>query len=118
MPEVVCQPALLNQALLNLCVNAVEAMDARGGRLTVRTSPSGDGVCIEVVDDGRGIEPGHLPRIFDPFFTTKPVGAGTGLGLAVAFGIVQQHHGTLTATSTPGVGSCFRIELPARPAPR
>ncbi|MBK7145937.1 MAG: hemerythrin domain-containing protein [Xanthomonadales bacterium] len=115
VPEVVCQPALLNQVLLNLCVNAVEAMDARGGQLTVRTGPCGDGVCIEVADDGRGIAPEHLPHIFEPFFTTKPVGSGTGLGLAVAYGIVQQHQGTLTATSTPGVGSCFHIELPARP---
>ena len=116
--EVVCLPGLLNQALLNLCVNAVEAMGERGGRLTVRTGPSGEGVCIEVADEGCGIAPEHLPRIFDPFFTTKPAGSGTGLGLAVAYGIVQQHHGMLTVASTSGSGSCFRIELPLRPPQR
>jgi two-component system NtrC family sensor kinase len=100
---------------MNLFVNAAQAMpDERRGTIRVRTGSAGDdeGVWIEIDDNGRGIPPDVIDRIFDPFFTTKPVGKGTGLGLALSYGIVQNHHGNITVSSTPGAGTTFRITLP------
>ena len=93
--------------LLNLVINAEQAMtitaDGRG-TLVVRTWHDGerDVVLLEVSDDGPGLAPEVLPRIFDPFFTTKDVGKGTGLGLTVAYAIVQEHGGAITSQSAPG----------------
>ncbi len=103
----------LAQVFLNLIANAADAL-GDAGTVTVRTRPEGEGVVVEVEDDGAGIEPEHLERIFDPFFTTKDVGKGTGLGLSVTYGIVTRHGGTITVTSDPGRGTCFRVELPVR----
>jgi signal transduction histidine kinase len=69
-------------------------------------------VWIEVADDGAGIPAAIMDKIFDPFFTTKPVGKGTGLGLSLSYGIVQKHNGRISVSSTPGVGTTFRITLP------
>ena len=68
----------------------------------------------DVIFNGQGIPADLIDRIFDPFFTTKPIGKGTGLGLALSYGIVQKHHGNITASSTPGAGTTFRITLPAQ----
>ena len=120
LPAVLCHPGKLNQVLLNLLLNAVDACGP-GGAVTVRSRPEdGRGVVVEVADDGCGIKPEHLPRLFEPFFTTKPLGQGTGLGLATAFGIVRDHGGSIEVDSAPGRGSTFRVRLPLRPphAPR
>ena len=113
LPLVECLPSQLNQVFMNLFVNAAQSIpDGRRGTLSVRTGHAGEQVWIEVEDDGCGIPPEVLDRIFDPFFTTKPVGKGTGLGLALSYGIIQKHHGTITASSPPGSGTTFRITLP------
>ena len=115
LPLVECQLSQLNQVFMNLFVNAAQAMpDERRGTIRVRTGSAGDTVWIEIDDNGRGIPPDLIDRIFDPFFTTKPIGKGTGLGLALSYGIVQKHHGNITASSTPGAGTTFRITLPAQ----
>ncbi|MBN2023030.1 MAG: cache domain-containing protein [Pirellulales bacterium] len=101
----------LQQVLLNLALNACEAM-TEGGTLVIATSLADHRVVIEVTDTGCGIAPEHLDKIFDPFFTTKPVGKGTGLGLSVSSAIVQQHDGTLEVRSSPGKGTTFSIALP------
>jgi signal transduction histidine kinase len=113
----------LQQALTNLVVNAVQAMPA-GGCVSISVErrharppsdhggPEGEWLCVAVQDDGVGIPPEHLGRIFEPFFTTKDVGDGTGLGLAVTWGIVHEHGGWIAVESEVGRGSCFRILLP------
>lgn len=112
LPDVHCLPSELNQVFLNMLVNAAQAIDGDRGTITLRTGTDGEQVWVEIADTGAGIPPENLSRIFDPFFTTKPIGQGTGLGLSLSYGIVQKHHGKITATSTPGQGSCFRITLP------
>jgi two-component system, NtrC family, sensor kinase len=101
----------LQQVLLNLTLNACEAMP-KGGTITIRTRCWDETIVVEVVDTGCGIKPEYLDKLFEPFFTTKPVGKGTGLGLAVSFGIVEQHGGTLEVETQEGKGSTFRIKLP------
>ena len=125
LPHVFADPHQLQQVLLNLVINAEQAMTTTAGRgtLVVRTWHDGerDVVLLEVSDDGPGLAPEVLPRIFDPFFTTKEVGQGTGLGLTVAYAIIQEHGGAITAHSAPGEGATFRIELPTastKPAKR
>lgn len=114
LPLVTCLPAKINQALLNLVVNAIDAC-APGGRVVVSTRPAPEGVRIDVVDDGVGIDPAILGRVFDPFFTTRPPGQGTGLGLSTSYGIVHEHGGRIEVSSTPGLGARFTILLPTRP---
>jgi signal transduction histidine kinase len=112
LPAVRCHPGKVNQVFLNVLLNAAQAC-APGGVVQARTRPDAPGaVVVEVEDDGAGIRPEHLPRVFEPFFTTKPVGQGTGLGLAVSYGVVRDHGGTITAESESGRGSLFRIRLP------
>jgi signal transduction histidine kinase len=84
-----------------------------GGRIVVATCVQAEGVSVEIADTGHGIKPEVLERIFEPFFTTKPVGQGTGLGLAVTYGIVQQHGGSIEVESEEGKGTKFIITLPA-----
>ena len=115
LPPVVCAPAQINQVVLNLLVNAMQAIEQTGrnaGQITIVTRQSGDDVVLEISDDGGGIPEEIRARIFDPFFTTKPVGQGTGLGLAISQGIVADHGGRIEVESTPGRGSLFRIVLP------
>jgi two-component system, cell cycle sensor histidine kinase and response regulator CckA len=125
IPSIYADHSQLHQALLNLCVNARDAMQS-GGVLTISTSMhTGSSVrnrhpdavadsyiCIEVVDTGAGMAAGVRNRIFEPFFTTKENGKGTGLGLAVVFGIVQTHHGFIDVESELGKGATFRLYLP------
>jgi signal transduction histidine kinase len=116
LPLVPADLQQLNHVFLNLVLNAADAMEGRG-TLTLKTRVSGNGryVQVEVTDTGPGIPGAILPRIFDPFFTTKEEGRGTGLGLSVAYGVVQNHGGRLTVCSAPGEGSAFVMELPLVP---
>jgi len=116
MPSIHCDSAQIQQVLLALLMNAVEAMP-RGGRLKVEAAydPERREARIVVSDDGMGIPEEALPHIFEPFFTTKAEGKGVGLGLAVAFGIVQQHGGKIAVSSTPQKGTTFTVTLPEKP---
>jgi PAS domain S-box-containing protein len=116
LPPVECYPGKINQVVMNLLLNAIDACKA-GGRVTVRTRPATDGVEIDVVDTGHGIDPSIRDRIFDPFFTTKPIGQGTGLGLSTSYGIVKAHGGRIDVESSPGQGSRFTVRLPLSPSP-
>jgi PAS domain S-box-containing protein len=101
----------LQQVFLNLFLNARDAM-SKGGWLSVSTDVNGNEAVVEVGDTGAGIPSEHLARIYDPFFTTKPEGRGTGLGLSVTYGIVQEHGGSLSCASDIGHGTTFRLVLP------
>jgi PAS domain S-box-containing protein len=117
LPLVTCYPARINQVVLNLLSNAVDAC-GENGKVTVRTCTGPRGVEIHVVDTGCGIPPAIRDKIFDPFFTTKPPGKGTGLGLSISHGIVEDHGGTIEVESAAGEGSHFTVTLPLRPPPR
>ena len=120
-------PTQIHQVLVNLCINAAQAMEIRGGQLSIREQlvvldglepdrrphlVPGSYLALSVSDTGEGIDPEVLPRIFEPFFTTKDQGKGTGLGLAVAYGIVTDHGGVITVESEPGRGARFDVYLP------
>jgi PAS domain S-box-containing protein len=111
LPPIDYAPAKINQVLINLIVNAIDACSA-GGKVTVRTRPNDRTVMVQVIDNGRGIEPAIREKIFDPYFTTKPQGQGTGLGLSISYGIVAEHGGKIEIESTPGQGSTFTMHLP------
>ena len=117
LPNVFADPHQIQQVLLNLIINAEQAMLAANGRglLIVRTwqDPERESVVLEVNDDGPGVPDEVQKKIFDPFFTTKDVGKGTGLGLTVAYAIVSEHGGRLWIDSSAGRGASFYIELPA-----
>lgn len=113
LPEVECIASQINQVIMNLLVNAAQAIE-QFGRITLRTGQEGDWVWLEVEDSGKGIESRLLNRIYEPFFTTKPVGKGTGLGLSLSYNIVQKHHGRIEVDSEPGRGTRFRVWLPVR----
>jgi two-component system cell cycle sensor histidine kinase/response regulator CckA len=132
LPLIRADKTQLENAVINLVVNARDAVQsAGGGTIRMRTARvttaeaaamgynggAGDLALIEVSDDGPGIEPEVIGKIFDPFFTTKPIGEGTGLGLATVFGIVKQCDGWVTVASKPGCGATFRIFLPVYIAP-
>jgi PAS domain S-box-containing protein len=102
----------IQQVFFNLVLNARDAM-MRGGWLTLRTHADADTVVVEVADTGHGIKREDIKRIYDPFFTTKGIGRGTGLGLSVSYGIVQEHGGAIFVESVPGKGSTFQVALPA-----
>ncbi len=111
LPVVLGDGGQLQQAIVALATNAIDAMPD-GGTLTLRALQSGTRVLVEVKDSGIGIAPENMTKIFDPFFTTKDVGQGTGLGLAVCYGILSDHGGRLDVRSTIGVGTTFTITLP------
>jgi two-component system NtrC family sensor kinase len=111
LPLVLGDEGQLQQAVIALATNAIDAMPD-GGTLTLHASTSGQNVIVEITDSGLGISAENLAKIFDPFFTTKDVGSGTGLGLAVCYGIVSEHGGRLDVRSTVGVGTTFTISLP------
>jgi signal transduction histidine kinase len=103
----------LQQIIVNLANNSFDAV-GDGGRVVLRTLEDDGGISIEVVDDGPGIPDAIKPRIFDPFFTTKEVGAGTGLGLSLAYEMVQKHGGTIAVETGPGSGTTMRIHFPVQ----
>jgi len=120
LPSVLADPHQLEQVFLNLLLNAEQAMleGKAGGRIILSTTVSRDGrmVHAEVIDDGPGIPQDALPHVFEPFFSTKPVGSGTGLGLSVSYGIVEEHGGHLVVESRPG-RTVFRLEVPVAQSP-
>ncbi|HET9452102.1 MAG TPA: ATP-binding protein [Aggregicoccus sp.] len=120
VPAVMAEEGRLGQVLLNLVVNAAQAIpegNVEGNEIFLFTARAPDGrVVIGVRDSGAGIPPEVLPRIFDPFFTTKPVGRGTGLGLSISHSLVAGMGGEIQVESSPGQGTTFRVLLPAAPA--
>lgn len=126
LPMAYGKPHKIQQVLLNLITNALYAMKEKPGTtLTVRTSlhlpntrarhrraPAPSFVCVDVIDEGEGIEADHLTKIFDPFFTTKKQGEGTGLGLSISYGIVKEYGGRIDVESTPGKGTRMSVILP------
>ena len=111
LPVITGDPSQLNQVLINLVVNAIHAMPT-GGRLTIKTGAESNTVYLEVQDTGTGIPESIRDKIFLPFFTTKEVDQGTGLGLAVVYGIVQEHGGHIALTSHERQGTTFKIKFP------
>ena len=127
LPHIAADTALVEQIVMNLAINSRDAMP-KGGKLLLETlavdldsisarrhpeGRAGRFVCLIVTDTGCGMEPGLIRRIFEPFFTTKEMGKGTGLGLATVYAVVKQHHGWIEVQSEVGVGSAFKIYLPA-----
>ena len=117
LPRVKADPLLLQQALLNIVLNAEQAIGTTGGRIetstSVRRDASGAHVVVQIRDTGQGIPTAAMPRLFEPFFTTKEVGKGTGLGLAITYGIIQEHGGRISASNHPEGGAVFTVQLPA-----
>jgi CheY-like chemotaxis protein len=118
LPRVMANRGEIEQVVLNVVVNAEQAMRAERGerRLIVRTRPTSEGAAVHVVDNGPGMSPHQLERIFDPFYTTKDPGEGTGLGLALVHTIIAEHGGNIHVESEIGKGTAFRIDLPRAPA--
>jgi two-component system NtrC family sensor kinase len=110
---ILCYPGPLNQVLMNVLSNAIDAIEGQG-EITVGTAAEGSMLRIRVADTGKGMAPAVRERIFEPFFTTKPVGQGTGLGLSISYGIVQRHGGRIDVRSDPGAGTEVSIRIPLR----
>lgn len=117
VPSISCHAGRVNQVIMNMLVNAAQAMPEAGGQITLSTGVQDQEVVITIADTGNGIPPQNLTRIFDPFFTTKEVGSGTGLGLSISHGIIQEHGGRIEVESIVGEGTTFRIILPLTAAP-
>jgi signal transduction histidine kinase len=110
-------PTQINQVVLNLLVNAFQAIESArrpAGRICIRTQRVLGDMLLEIKDNGTGIKSEHLGKLFDPFFTTKDVGEGTGLGLSISHHIITAHGGRIEVESQPGEGACFRIYLPLK----
>jgi len=121
MPEILVDQGQLGQVLINLLLNAQQALDGvpageRERVIRIDACAGAQEIVIEISDTGQGIEPEHLARVFDPFFTTKEPGSGTGLGLSVSYGIIERHGGTIGVKSELGQGTTLTIELPCRSA--
>ena len=115
LPKVMMDGSQMQQVFTNIILNAAEAIDGEG-ELTVVTRVEYDGEFLEIIfkDTGCGIPEDVIEKVFDPFFTTKEVGRGTGLGLAVSYGIVGRHKGTIYVKSKPGKGTTFIVRLPLK----
>jgi PAS domain S-box-containing protein len=114
IPPIECYPQRLNQVFMNILVNAAQAIENKG-EIRITTRADNEHVEIKISDTGTGIPPDVLPKIFDPFFTTKDVGKGTGLGLNMAYNIIQKHKGTIDVESEAGKGTTFIIRLQIEP---
>jgi signal transduction histidine kinase len=108
-----CYPSKLNQVIMNVMTNSIQAIDGKG-EIFIQTVSSGIGIKIIIKDNGKGMTPEVQEHIFEPFFTTKEVGQGTGLGLSISYGIIEQHEGNIDVISEPGKGTEFIISLPRR----
>ena len=115
LPEICASPSEIQQVLLNLINNAIDAIGQGGGTVEITSRHEGDKVVIDVADTGHGIPPSVMARIFDPFFTTKPVGKGTGLGLSICYGIIKKMGGDITVNSAVDLGTTFHVHLPLPP---
>ncbi|WP_309894207.1 ATP-binding protein [Archangium sp.] len=113
LPPLVGQARQIGQVLVNLIVNAAQALPEKGGVVKVSTQARSGEVLVRVRDNGLGMSAEVRDKLFQPFFTTKPVGQGTGLGLAVAYGIITAHGGSIEVESEPGKGTCFTVRLPS-----
>lgn len=113
IPAVECYPGLLGQVLLNLVVNAAQAVQGDEGRVVVSTRTEGESIEISVADNGHGIRPEDQAKIFTAGFSTKPLGEGTGIGLALSHEIIEDtHHGSIRFESEPGKGTIFHVRIP------
>lgn len=112
LPTIHASPSEMQQVLLNLINNAVDAMEKSGGSIDITTRLDGAHVVLDVADTGPGIPQANLARIFDPFFTTKAVGKGTGLGLSICYGIIHKMGGEISVNSAVGIGAVFHIRIP------
>ena len=112
LPTIHASPSEMQQVLLNLINNAVDAMEKSGGNIDITTRVDGANVVLDVGDTGPGIPQSNLARIFDPFFTTKAVGKGTGLGLSICYGIIHKIGGEISVNSAVGMGAVFHIRVP------
>jgi two-component system NtrC family sensor kinase len=113
LPAVKGNPAELEQVILNLILNALDAVDEQTGAIFLKTHRSdSDRIVLEVIDNGCGIDADNLPKIFDPFYTTKALGQGVGIGLSTCYHIIQAHGGEISVDSAPGNGAAFKITLP------
>lgn len=113
LPMIIIDPSQVERVFLNLIINAAEAMNGTGTlKITTTLNPSTRSIDIDVKDTGQGISPENMEKIFDPFFTTKETGHGVGLGLAISYGIVQEHRGSLKVESELGKGTTFTVSLP------
>jgi hypothetical protein len=116
LPLLNCYPGKINQVLMNLINNSIQAIKAKGQHhnesITIQTTDNPENIIIEITDTGIGISLELKQRIFEPFFTTKEVGEGTGLGLSIVFGIIEDHHGEINVHSEPGRGTTFILTLP------
>jgi len=118
LPPIVCVPSQISQVILNLLINATQAIEtsrhSQRGAIRFTSKREGEMAILTVTDNGSGIAPESLPRLFDPFFTTKPVGEGTGLGLSISHGIISGHGGRIDVESRPDAGTTFRVILPLK----
>jgi signal transduction histidine kinase len=114
VPEILCYPRHINQVFMNIIVNAAQAIE-KEGEIRISTQNKDEFVQIRIEDSGCGMTPEQVNRVFEPFFTTKPVGTGTGLGLHIAYQIIQQHQGQIDVISRPGQGTTFTVHLPTTP---
>ncbi len=109
-------PQAVQQVLVNLIINALDAMAATESPILILRTQRRDGWCVvEVIDNGHGVDPRHMPRLFEPFFTTKPVGKGTGLGLSISYSLMQRQGGSISVRSQSGNGATFTLRLPTDP---
>jgi signal transduction histidine kinase len=111
LKELECFPSKLNQVIMNVLTNSIQAIDGKG-EILIQTVSSDIGIKIIIKDNGKGMTPEVKKHIFEPFFTTKEVGKGVGLGLSISFGIIEQHNGNIDVISEPGKGTEFIISLP------
>jgi signal transduction histidine kinase len=113
LPVIKGNAAELEQVILNLILNALDAVDEKQGKILLRTYYKDEGrIILEVKDDGRGIDADDLQKLFEPFYTTKPVGQGIGIGLSTCYHIIHTHGGEIAVDSAPGEGAIFTVTLP------
>lgn len=112
LPPIQGNPHTLEQLVVNLLMNASQAVRQNRGNVTIATAHHEDAICLQVTDTGCGMAPDVRDRLFDPFFSTRQTNGGTGLGLAIVLAVVREHGGTIQVESTPGIGSSFRIQFP------
>ncbi len=111
LPKIECQAGKINQVFVNILDNAIEASEL-GGRIEINSNAQDNIVCIEIKDNGQGMNESELRHIFDPFFTTKDVGQGTGLRMSISYSIIRDHGGNIQVKSSVGQGTMVSLYLP------